>query len=153
MQYRSQIGSIIYGEKPFEGTILENITFNDPAVSPEDLKWAIDAVKLTSFIRTLPKGLDTKIYPEGKQLSSSNAQKILLARSIIHKPKILFYEDPTDAMDVNVAEEIIDFIQSESNPWTVIVVSKNEYWKRKCTREITLQNGHILLDTSNPSSC
>ena len=153
MQYRSQIGSIIYGEKPFEGTILENITFNDPAVSPEDLKWAIDAVKLTSFIRTLPKGLDTKIYPEGKQLSSSNAQKILLARSIIHKPKILFYEDPTDAMDVNVAEEIIDFIQSENNPWTVIVASKNEYWKRKCTREITLQNGHILLDTSNPSSC
>ena len=45
-QYRSQIGSIIYNETPFEGTILENITFNDPNVTTEDLKWAIEGVHL-----------------------------------------------------------------------------------------------------------
>ena len=153
MQYRSQIGSVICGEKPFEGTLLENITFNDPAISSEDLKWAIDAVQLNTFIRTLPHGLDTKIYPEGKQLSASNAQKILLARSIIHKPKILFYEDPTDAMDQKTAQEIIDFILSPKNKWTVIVASKNEHWKNQSTRQITLQNGAILSDTTNPLSC
>ncbi|HQZ24277.1 MAG TPA: ATP-binding cassette domain-containing protein [Flavobacterium sp.] len=146
-QYRSRIGSIIQGETPFEGTILENITFNDKSISTEDLKWALDAVQLTSFIKTLPKGLDTKIFPEGKQLSSSNAQKILLARSIIHKPKILFYEEPTDKMDVKVANEIIDFITSEKNKWTVIVSSQNPHWLTKCTREITMQKGTILSDT------
>ena len=146
-QYRSRIGSIIQGETPFEGTILENITFNDQNISTEDLKWALDAVQLTSFIKTLPKGLDTKIFPEGKQLSSSNAQKILLARSIIHKPVILFYEEPTDKMDVKVANEIIDFITSEKNKWTVIVSSQNPHWITKCHREITMQKGTILSDT------
>lgn len=145
-QYRSQIGSIVYGETPFEGSFLENITFNDKSISQEDLKWAIDGVQLTPLIKSLPKSLDTHIYPEGRQLSSSNAQKILLARSIVHKPKILFYEDPTDTMDEKVANEIIDFITSKENKWTIIVSSKNPYWKTKCNREIIMQNGHIQHD-------
>lgn len=146
-QYRSRIGSIIQGETPFEGTILENITFNDKNIDTETLKWALDAVQLTDYIKTLPKGLDTKIFPEGKELSSSNAQKILLARSIVHKPNILFYEEPTDKMDIKVANEIIDFILSGKNKWTVIVVSQNPHWSTKCTREITMQKGTVLLDT------
>ena len=145
--YRSRIGSIIQGETPFEGTILENITFNDKNISSEDLKWALDGVQLTSFIKTLPKGLDTKIFPEAKELSSSNAQKVLLARSIIHKPNILFYEEPTDKMDVKVANEIIDFITSEKNKWTVVVSSQNPHWLTKCEREITMQKGTIISDT------
>ena len=146
-QFRSQIGTIINGETPFEGTILENITFNNPSISQEDIKWAIESVKLGSFIKSLPKGLDTKIFPEGKQLSSSNAQKILLARSIINKPKILFYEDALDRMDAHIAKEIIDFLTSGENKWTLIVSSKNPYWKEKCTRKITMQEGKISNDT------
>ncbi|MDN3676185.1 ATP-binding cassette domain-containing protein [Flavobacterium paronense] len=146
-QYRSQIGTIISGETPFEGTIHENITFNNPSVSQEDLKWAIESVKLGSFIKSLPKGLDTKIFPDGRQLSSSNAQKILLARSIINRPKVLFFEDATDKMDSKAAEEIIDFITSNENKWTLIVSSKNPYWKQKCTRKITMSEGKIIDDT------
>ena len=146
-QYRSQIGTIINGETPFEGTILENITFNNPTISQEDIKWAIESVKLGSFIKSLPKGLDTKIFPEGRQLSSSNAQKILLARSIINKPKILFFEDALDRMDAPIAKEIIDFLTSNENKWTLIVSSKNPYWKEKCTRKITMQEGKISNDT------
>ncbi|MFC5681573.1 peptidase domain-containing ABC transporter [Flavobacterium sp. MAHUQ-51] len=148
-QYRSQIGSIIHSESPFEGTLLENITFNDKTIKAEDLKWAIDGVQLTSFVKSLPKGLDTRIFPEGRQLSSSNAQKLLLARSIIHKPKILFYEDPTDMMDEKVANEIIDFITSDKFNWTIIVSSKNPYWRTKCNRRIIMQNGAIQLDSKN----
>ena len=144
--YRSQISTIITGETPFEGTILENITFNNPAVSQEDLKWAIESVKLGDFIKSLPKGLDTKIFPEGKQLSSSNAQKILLARSIINKPKILFYEDALDKMDDDDANEVIDFITSAENKWTLIVSSKKDYWKEKCNRKITMKEGKISND-------
>jgi ABC-type bacteriocin/lantibiotic exporter with double-glycine peptidase domain len=145
-QYRSQIGSVIYGESPFEGTYLENITFNDPAITQEDLKWAIEGVQLSAFIKSLPDSLESPIFPEGRQLSSSNAQKILLARSIIHKPKILFYEDPTDTMDTNIANAIIDFITDEAHKWTIIVSSKNPYWKTKCSREITMEKGRIVLD-------
>jgi ABC-type bacteriocin/lantibiotic exporter with double-glycine peptidase domain len=145
-QYRSQIGTITQGETPFEGTILENITFNNPLVSHEYIKWAIESVKLGTFIKTLPNGLDTKIFPDGRQLSSSNAQKILLARSIVNKPKILFYEDPLDKMDEEATKEIIDFITDTKNKWTVIVSSKNDYWKQKCTRKIKMKDGKIIAD-------
>ncbi len=145
-QYRSQIGTIITGESPFEGTILQNITFNQPDITDANLKWALDAVQLTSYIKSLPEGLDTLIFPEGKQLSSSNAQKILLARCIIGKPKILFLEEPTDKMDRDVAKSVIDFITSDINKWTVIVSSKNSYWNNNCQREIEMQNGIIISD-------
>ena len=145
-QYRSQISTITQGESPFEGTVLENITMNNPAITNEDVKWAIESVQLGSFIKTLPDGLETKIFPDGRQLSSSNAQKILLARSIVNKPKILFYEDPLDKMDEEASKEIIDFLTDSSNQWTVIVSSKNNYWEQKCSRKITLQNGKIIAD-------
>ena len=142
-QYRSEIGIIINGETPFEGTILENITFNNPNISQEDLKWAIDSVKLGNYIKSLPEGLDTKIYPEGQHLSSSNAQKILLARSIINKPKILFLEEPFDKMDNDIAQEMIDFITSKENKWALLITSKNPYWEHKCDRIITMSEGKI----------
>ncbi|MGL2965820.1 peptidase domain-containing ABC transporter [Flavobacterium sp. XGLA_31] len=145
-QYRSQISTIIIGETPFEGSLWENITFNNPLISQEDVKWAIESVKLGDFVKSLPKGLDTKISPEGKQLSSSNAQKILLARSIINRPKILFYEDALDKMDADAAQEVIDFITSKANPWTLVVSSKNDYWKAKCSRIITMREGKIIND-------
>ena len=147
--YRSKIGSVIQGESPFEGTILENITFNDPSISVDDLKWALDSVQLTPFIKTLPDGLATKIFPEGKQLSSSNAQKILLARSIVRRPSLLFYEDPTDRMDSAAAAALIDFIFSKDNPWTVIVSSANPHWQARATRQITMENGKIVNDIKN----
>lgn len=149
LHYRSQISTIIHGETPFEGTILENITFNNPLVSHEDIKWAIDSVQLGSFIKSLTEGLNTKIFPEGRQLSSSNAQKILLARSIINKPRILFYEDPLDKMDDSSARKIIDFITDSSHKWTVIVSSKNPYWKEKMERVILMKNGKIISDSKN----
>ena len=145
-QYRSQISIITQGETPFEGTILENITMNNPSISNADIKWAIESVQLGSFIKTLPDGLDTKIFPDGRQLSSSNAQKILLARSIVNKPKIVFYEDPLDKMDEEASRNIITFLTESSNPWTVIVSSKNKHWEEKCSRKITLQNGKIIAD-------
>ena len=146
-QYRSQIGSVIYGETPFEGSILDNITFKDPNISQEDLKWAIESVQLSNFIKALPMGLDTLIFPQGRQLSSSDAKKILLARSIIHKPKVLFYEDPTDTMDENVANEIIDFLTAPENKWTIIVSSNNSYWKTKCSSSIIMEKGQIIFDS------
>ena len=145
-QYRSQIGTIIKGETPFEGTLIENITFNDQTVSEEDIKWAIEAAQLTSFLKKLPNGLDTEILPEGKQLSSSNAQKILIARSIVKKPKVLFYEDPTDSMDDETARKIIDFICLPEHKWTVIVTSTNPYWKEKMLRHIVMEKGRIIND-------
>lgn len=144
--YRSQVGLILQGETPFDGTILENITFGNTGFTDRDLKWALDSVGLTPYIKTLPEGLDTHLYPEGRQLSASNAQKILLARVIISKPNILLLEDPTDKIDAGTAREIIDFLMAPQNNWTVIVSSVNSYWERSCSRQIVMENGEIVED-------
>ncbi|HEX9979719.1 MAG TPA: ATP-binding cassette domain-containing protein [Flavobacterium sp.] len=149
-RYRSHIGIIINGETPFEGTIRENITFNDPTITDSDLAWALQAVQLGSYIRSLPMGLETPIFPEGKQLSSSNAKKILLARSIIHRPLLLFLEDPTDTMDDDAAKSIINFLMGEPQ-WTVIVTAKNAHWQAHASRIITMQEGRIINDKKTKS--
>lgn len=145
-QYRSRIGVILQGDTPFEGTLLENITFNDPMVSDEDVRWALEAVQLAPYIKTLPDGLDTRIYPDGRQVTSSNAQKILLARSIVRRPNILFYEDPTARMDEESASGIIDFLFAPENQWTVVVSSANPHWKARATRLLEMENGEIIND-------
>ena len=148
-QYRTKISSVTHGETPFEGTILENITCNNPSISKEDIKWAVEGLKLGSYIKNLPKGIETSIFQEGRQMSSSDAQKIVLARAIAKKPKILFLEDPTDTMDDEDANHIIDFITNPDNKWTIVVSSKNSYWKNKCSRSITMQKGKIISDKKN----
>jgi ABC-type bacteriocin/lantibiotic exporter with double-glycine peptidase domain len=146
-QYRSQIGIVTAEQSTFEGTIYENITFNNKLIQPERLRWVLEKVKLTEEIKKLSAGLDEIILADGKQLPSSTTQKILLARAIINYPAILFLEAPFDKMDKEQANEIIDFIVSKENNWTVIVTSKNDYWKEKCERIITLDQGQIISDT------
>ena len=143
--YRKHFGSILYGESLFEGTILDNITFNQK-IENSKLKWALDGVDLTSFIKTLPLGLQTPITSDGKQLSSSNMQKILIARSIINEPRILFFENALDKTDSETAKKIIDFLLHKDQKWTIIAVSKNEHFKEKCSRVITLNEGKISND-------
>ena len=145
-EYRKHFGSILYGETLFEGTILDNITFNNKEIENSKLKWALDGVQLTSFIKTLPLGLQTPITSDGKQLSSSNMQKILLARSIINEPRILFFENALDKTDSETAKKIIDFILDENQKWTIIAISKNDYFREKCTRIIKLDQGKIIND-------
>ncbi|RXR29685.1 ATP-binding cassette domain-containing protein [Flavobacterium piscinae] len=146
-QYRSQIGIITEGQTLFEGTIAENITFKNPKIATEKLKLVLEKIKLTEIIKKMPKGLDEKILTEGKQLPSSLAQKIILARAIVNDPLVLFLENPFDKMDDDESKEIIDFILSNENNWTVIVTSKNNYWKEKCNRIITLDKGKLISDT------
>ena len=141
--YRSQLGLSLSIENPFEGTIKDNLTFGSTNISDEDIFKILNIVGLSQFIKEQPKGLQTVLYPEGKQMSYTIAKKIVLARAILKQPKVLILEDALDQFNVQETNEIIDFITSESNSWTLIVVSNNERWKNKCTQQITLEHGEI----------
>ena len=73
-------------------------------------------------------------------------QKILIARSIINQPRILFFENALDKTDTETAKKIIDFLLHEDQKWTIIAVSKNAHFKEKCSRIITLNEGKISND-------
>ncbi|MFZ0597110.1 MAG: ATP-binding cassette domain-containing protein, partial [Flavobacterium sp.] len=144
--YRAQAGTFMQGDTLFAGTIRENVQFGNSDINNDDLKWALDNVCLTPYIKTFPNGLENQVHPGGSELSASDVQKILLARSIVHKPNILFLEDPVDRMDEMTSGKIIDFLLSDQNDWTVIVTSKNDIWKNKCNRMITIDDGKIIND-------
>lgn len=142
-EFRNQIGVITLNETPFDGTILENITCNNASFTMEAISEVLEKVKLTSIIKNLPNGLDTHLFPQGKQINSSVIQKIILARCLLNQPKILFLEEPTDKTDALLAREIIDYIMDAKQKWTVIVIAKNEYWEKKCNKIFTLSNGKL----------
>ncbi len=144
--YKNYTGLVMQDDTLFEGSLLENLTFNNPKVSNEDIKWALDAVGLTVIVKRLPNGLDTIINSDGRHLTRSVIQKIMIARAIISRPKVLFLEEPTISMDPRAARQIIDFLVSPENNWTIIVSSIDEYWKKACNREIDMNNGEIVRD-------
>lgn len=142
--YRSHIGQSLPEESPFEGTILNNITFGDQTIPQEQIYWAIERVGLTQFLKEQPQGLQTVLYPEGKQIPSTVAKKIVLARSIVRKPKLLILKDPLDQFKEEEAKEIMNFLSDPSNGWALLVVSANLKWADRCSRIITMENGRII---------
>lgn len=143
-KYRSNIGLSLSEESPFEGTLRENISFGDTSIADEDIFWAIEKVGLSEFVKQSPKGLNTFINPEGKQLSYTKSKKIILARAIVTNPKILILEDPLDQFEAKEAKSIIKFLLNRENPWTLIVASPNKRWENTCTNTVTLKNGKII---------
>ena len=141
--YRSSIGLVTAQETPFEGTILENITCNNPEIKMDKVNEILDKLKLTDAIKALPKGLETQISSEGKQINSSTIQKIILARCIINQPRLLFLENPLDKIDEENSIEILDYLCEEQQPWTLVVVSKNNYWKKICKQRIVLEKAAL----------
>jgi ABC-type bacteriocin/lantibiotic exporter with double-glycine peptidase domain len=146
--YRSHLGQSLTEETPFEGSILENLTFGDPNISDSDINWALDKCGLAKFVKEQPFGLKTMLYPEGRQLPLVIAKKIVLARSIIRKPKLLLLKDPLEQFPSDEATRIMDFLTEKGNAWSLVVVSNNPYWMKRSTRIITISNGKIVKETT-----
>ena len=143
-QYRAHLGQTLEEETPFEGTLKDNITFGDPSISKSDLDWAIQSVGLSNYVKHLPKGLNTILRPEGKEISYTTAKKIILARAIIKKPKLLVLKEPLDHFDQKEASKIIDFLIDKKHDWSLIVVSQNQLWENKLSKVVSLDNGQII---------
>ena len=142
--YRMNVGQSLKAESPFEGSLLENITFGDKNIPMEDILEVIEITGLKRFLRDSSNGLDTVIYPEGKQISYTIAKKIVLARSIVKKPKLLVLRDPLDQFDVEEAERIMDYLTAPERPWILVVVSNDTNWMGRCGKKITLKEGKIV---------
>jgi ABC-type bacteriocin/lantibiotic exporter with double-glycine peptidase domain len=142
--YRAFVGQSLPEESPFEGTIKDNLTFGDTTITQDDIELVLEKTKLISFVKSQPKGINTILYPEGQRLSSTVSKKIILARSILKKPKLLLLKDPLDQFEKNEAKSIMEFLTDKSNPWSLVVVSYNMDWKSSCTRIINLEHGKIV---------
>ncbi len=137
------IGNGLQEETIFEGTIFENITLGRSFIQTDDVLWAIEKTCLSDYIKSLPKGLDTSVDISGNKLSKSVFQKILLARSIVNKPKLLLLENQLDFIVEEDRKKIIDFLTDNNNGWTFICISYDQYMMEKCETVIFLEEGKI----------
>ena len=127
----------------FKGTLYENIHAGRITVTHDDVLWAMKQVELLSFLEHSPDGLQTQIDPEGRRLSSGIIHKIVLARSIAERPKILLLEDSLTNLDQTERASIYSNILNKSNGWTVIMTSNDPLIASECDSTIELENGCI----------
>ena len=141
--YRALLGLSLSEETPFEGTIRENVSFNNLEVTDQRIRAVFNEIGLKEFLKDQPNGLDTYLKPEGKQIAYTVAKKIILARAIIKNPKLLILEDPLDQFSMEEAANIITYITDPIHNWSLIVVSANKQWESSCNTIVNLDNGKI----------
>ncbi|APG59332.1 ABC transporter ATP-binding protein/permease [Christiangramia salexigens] len=141
--YRSLVGQSLTEESLFEGTLLDNITFGDTTINQAEISEILEKTGLKKFVREQPDGLDTFIFPEGIQLPHTIAKKIILARSLIRKPKLLILNEPLHQVDREDEMKIINHLFDMDNEVAIIVSSRDNIWQEKCERHIFIDNGII----------
>ncbi len=125
----------------FEGTLRENITLGRE-FEETDLLEIIHLLNIDNYVIHQPKGLDSLVDSGGRRLPRSIIQKILIARLIIGKPKLLLMEDPLQFLQVEEKKKIIDYLMNPNRNWTAIVISDFYYWEEKCTQTIDLSTNN-----------
>lgn len=141
---RYHIGNYSLQDDLFDGTLLENITMGDKDLTLQDVTWAIQAVGLQDYLDNQPKGYNTIIEPMGGQMSRTIIKKIILARGIVHKPRLLAMEELLAKFERKERENIIDFLTNKKQKWTLVVVSNDPRLAAKCDRVLVLQDGQII---------
>ncbi len=103
---RKQFGVVSHTSMLIPGSIYENITSLSPHFTVEDVEAAAEQVGLLEEIKAMPMGLHTWIAEGAKNISVGQRQRIILARAIIHTPKILLLDEATSALD-NITQALI----------------------------------------------
>jgi ABC-type bacteriocin/lantibiotic exporter with double-glycine peptidase domain len=135
---RAAIGENFTEQSIFRGTIIENITCHRPGISIKEAVDATHAVLLNEYIESLPDGYETVLDPEGKRLATGIIRKIVLARSLINKPRLLLMEDNLNIFLAEEREKILNAIFSSAPLATIIIISNDLDIQKRCDRLIYL---------------
>jgi ATP-binding cassette subfamily B protein len=122
----------------FSDTIKRNITMGDNNISDTDILKVLKIVMLEDFISELPEGLDTYLYENGKNLSGGQRQKIVIARALVRKPKILIMDEATSQIDNNSDAQIYQSIFENYKDTTYIIISHKKNILKYCDKIISL---------------
>ncbi|WP_107039671.1 peptidase domain-containing ABC transporter [Brumimicrobium mesophilum] len=140
---RNVIGTNLIQEDLFYGTIIENIKVGRSDASTQNVRWAIEKVGLTDFIGELPMGFNTMILPNGQSLPKNVVQKLLIARSIVDKPRLLLLENSFERVTPEDKKTIMDFLFDKKNNWTIIFITKDPEVMTICDKVVVMDKGTI----------
>jgi ABC-type bacteriocin/lantibiotic exporter with double-glycine peptidase domain len=143
---RGHIGEYLSDVAIFRGTILENITLGNPELPLANVVQIAEELGVAEYIRNLPEGYQTQLIPEGRNLPRTVRTKIILARAVVDRPRLLVVEDFFEQLEFKDTAFIANFLTRKDQPWTLITVSNDSVLASKCDRLLFLQDGEIVAD-------
>ena len=119
---RTNFSYIPQGNTLFSGTIRENLLMGNPEATTEEMRHALQ-LAMADFVFNLPDGLDTKCAEQGGGLSEGQAQRIAIARAILHPCKVLLLDEATSALDMETEKKLLKNLQQHFSDSTIIFVT------------------------------
>ena len=133
----------------FHGAIGENIHLNRPHLNARDVREALDAVGVLDEVLRFPEGLNTILQTGGAPLSNSQACRLMLARAIISRPRLLVIDGLLDTLHDELADGILDKLMASDAPWTLLIITHRDKIRRRCRRTISLAKTLLGPEPSN----
>ncbi len=138
---RCQIGVVLQNSSLQAGSIFENIA-GSALVSLDEVWDAVEKVGLVDEIAAMPMGINTVISEGGANLSGGQCQRILIARALVLKPRILFFDEATSALD-NRTQAIVSS-SLETLSVTRVVIAHRLSTIRKAHRIYVVERGQVI---------
>ncbi len=141
---RRKIGVVMQNGKLFQGDIFSNIAISAPDLTLDGAWDAAEKVGIAEDIRNMPMGMFTMVSEGSGGISGGQRQRLLIARAIAPKPRILMFDEATSALDNLTQKTVSDTL--DHLKCTRIVIAHRLSTIRQCDRIIVLDKGKIIED-------
>lgn len=141
---RRRIGVVMQNGKLFSGDIYSNIVISAPWLTQKDAWEAAEKAGIAEDIRRMPMGMNTIISEGSGGISGGQRQRLMIARAIAPKPKILMFDEATSALDNLTQKKVSESL--DSLKCTRIVIAHRLSTIKQCDRILVLEGGQIIED-------
>jgi ATP-binding cassette, subfamily C, bacterial LapB len=146
-ELREGVGYLTQDCELFTGTLRENMTIGRPGASDDEVRRALHLAGMDAFVAANPAGLDLYIGEKGNRLSGGQRQGVALARLLLRRPRVLFLDEPTNAMDQQMETAFIQRIGAlKAEIPTLILCTHRMSLAATAERFIVLDQGRKVLD-------
>ncbi|MCF6402376.1 ABC transporter ATP-binding protein/permease [Chitinophaga filiformis] len=140
---RSKIGVVLQDVFLFAGSVYENITLRNPAITKEQVEQASRLIGMHEFIMQLPGGYDYQVMERGSTLSLGQRQLISFVRALLYNPSILILDEATSSVDTESEILIQHAIDKLISDRTSIIIAHRLSTISKADKIIVLDKGEI----------
>lgn len=140
---RGAIGQVQQDVFIFTGDIKSNISLNNEAISPDDVRRATEIVNADPFIQKLPHGYDEPVTERGSTLSAGQRQLLSFARTLAYDPKILVLDEATANIDTETETLITQALARLMDGRTTIMVAHRLSTIQHADKIIVMHHGEI----------
>lgn len=123
----------------FHGSIAENIDLRRNSVGRPRIREVLQEVGLLRDVMALPDGLNTPLQTDGFPFSESQKAKLILARALAPRPRVLVIESLMDGLPSRDQESLMSFIKSNREHWTTIVITGDPKIAAECDSQILME--------------